>query len=116
MIDFYKIDNNIITELKEIENDGIYALTKEKEIIGYGIKTKDCKNKLQIIIKEEYRSNGYGKLLFGKMLEELKKENYNEIKLTFNRDNYRIKNIIIYYGGIQLHTNEKEETYILSIK
>lgn len=36
--------------------------------------------------------------------------------LTFKRDNYRIKSIIKYYGGVQLHTNKIEEVYILPIK
>ena len=115
-MNFYQIDKKLIN-ITNIENiHKAYALENEKKIIGYGITTNNVNNKIEIYIKEEYRSNGYGKILFGKMLEELKKENYKEIKLVYSRDNYRIRNIIEYYGGKQLYTNEKEESYILPIK
>lgn len=115
-MNFYKIDANLLKILNLKENTNAYALEKDKTIIGYGIITNDNNSKIEIFIKEEHRCNGYGKYLFRKMLEELKKENYKEVKLTFKRDNYRIKNIISYYGGLQLNTNEIEETYILPIK
>ena len=116
-MDFYKLEkNSYLKGLNIKENYEVYALEKNNIIIGYGILTENNDNKIEIFIKEEYRGNGYGKYIFGKMIEELKKEKYKEIKLTFKRDNYRIKNIIIYYGGLQLHTNEIEENYILPIK
>lgn len=114
-MEFYKIDNKLLNTLNINDNDTTYVLEKDDIVIGYGIITKENKNKIEIFIKEEYRSNGYGKYLFGKMLEELKKDNYKKIELTFKRDNYRIKNIIVYYGGLQLRTGLKEETYMIPI-
>lgn len=113
---FYKLENNIIKNMNIKEDSEVFALEKENTIIGYGIIDKKNINELEIFIKEEYRSNGYGKLLFAKMLEELKKQNYKEVKLAFSRNNYRIKSIIINFGGLQIHTNANEETYIVPIK
>ena len=113
-MDFYKIDNKIINNLKE--DADAYVLEKYKNIIGYGVVSVDNNNIIEVFIKEEYRSNGYGKLLFGKMLEVLKIKKYKEVTLTIKKDNYRIKNIISYYGGKQLYTNNEEESYILPIK
>lgn len=113
---FYKIDNKVLNDFNLKENDNAYILENEKNIIGYGIITFDSNNIIEIFIKEEFRGNGYGKYLFGKMLEELKKENYKDIKLTIKKENYRIKNIITFYDGKQLYTNEQEEAYILELK
>ena len=35
--------------------------------------------KIYIFIKEELRGNGYGKILFGKILEEIKKEGFEKV-------------------------------------
>lgn len=113
---FYQIEKNLIKTLSLEDINMAYALEHNNNIIGYGLLTTNSNNIVEIIIKEEYRSNGYGKYLFGKMLEELKKQNYKDIKLTINKENYRMKNIIIYYGGQQLCTLSTEEMYILPIK
>lgn len=112
----YKIDKKILNNPNLKETDNTYALEKDKKVLGYGIISQNRNNIIEIFIKEEERGNGYGKLLFGKMLEQLKRENYKDIKLTIKKENYRMKNIIIFYGGQQLHATPLEESYILPIK
>lgn len=114
-MNFYKLDEKMINSLNIKETSEAYALEENNEIIGYGIILNNDNSKIEIFIKEEYRSNGYGKLLFRKMLEELKKQSYKEIKITFQKNNYRIKNIIVALGGLQLRTDHQEETYLVPI-
>ena len=114
-MDIYQMDNKIINNLNLKETTSGYILEKEGNVIGYGIISYDSNNIIEIVIKEEYRSNGYGKYLFGKLLEVLKKQDYKDIKLTIKKENYRIKNIITYYGGQQLCTFPNEESYIIPI-
>lgn len=113
---FYKLIEKNSNNFEFDETNTTYILEKEKTIIGYGFLKSDSNNVIEIFIKEEYQSNGYGKYLFSKMHEVLKNENYKDIKLTIKKDNYRIKNIIIFYGGKQLYTTATEESYILPIK
>ena len=113
---FYEVKKEDITTIDKEQMEKCYVLKKDNDIVGYGVIKNADINKVQIFIKEEFRSNRYGKFLFGKMLEELKKDNYKDIKFLIKKEEYRIKNIIIYYGGLHLYTDKEEECYILPIK
>lgn len=116
MLTLKKIEESLMQTLNIDKSSEAFALYKEDVIIGYGLIYGKSIKQIEIFIKEEYRSNGYGKILFGRMLGELKKKNIKNIKIIFPRENYRIKNIIISFGGIQANTNQKEDTYFLSIE
>ena len=113
---FYEVKKETLNDINNEKIIKAYVLEKDKDILGYGIITNTDINKIQVFIKEEYRSNGYGKYLFGKMVEEIKKENYKDVNFVIKKENYRIKNIIVYFGALHLYTDKEEECYVLPIK
>lgn len=101
--------SKIIIENKEDIKE-VYEFIKNDNKIGYGIIKNNNEDQLQIFIYEDYRSNGYGKLFFGKMLETIKQD----IRVKTN-DNHMI-NIIDFYNGKELSRNKGMRVFLIPKK
>lgn len=77
---------------KESIND-FYLFKVDGKKVGYGFTTNISDDMIKIYIDEEYRSNGYGKILFGKMLELF------DCDVKLKTSNKHMYNIICSYGG-----------------
>ena len=64
MIDLIECNERIDT----IDYEYCYKLVKDGKEIGLSTINKDKQNVLYIFIRKELRGNGYGKILFSKML------------------------------------------------
>lgn len=116
MINLEKVDKRIEEILEVVDYEDIYKLVKDDKIIGYGTINKDKENYIYIYIEELSRENGYGKLLFSKMLEEVKKANFKEIKVVFRRDNIQMLKIVSGVGGVHISSKEENVQYVIPIK
>ena len=116
MIDFIKIDNKIdkITEI--VDYKYMYKLNKDNKTIGYGTINNDEENGIFIYIEKESRGNGYGRELFLKILEEMKKEGYKEVKIIFNRENIQMLKIVTKEGGLHISSMDENVQYVVPIK
>lgn len=97
-----------IVELKNLNivNAKKYALMDGDKQIGYGY-IKNCDiNPIEIYVSEEYRSNGYGKFLFSKLVDIAERKGIVAFKFEIELSNYRMINIILNAGGKRLqHIN-----------
>lgn len=116
MIEIVKTNKKIEEILKIVDYKSIYKMIKDEKVIGYGTINKDQENVIYIFIQEEYRGNGYGKILFHKMIEETKKEGFKEIKLKFERNNIQMLKIVTKEGGLHLSTMGENVQYLIPIK
>lgn len=115
-MNFTKLEKNLIKELNiNIDKkDEVYALIKDKKIIGIGIIYID-KNTINLCISENYQSNGYGTILFKNLLKKLKEYNYKEICIQVQRENVKLRKIIEKYENINISTNNGILEYIVKI-
>ena len=81
-----------------------YKLVKDNQSLGFGT------------INKEQRGNGYGKILFSKMLEETKKMGYDKVKITFSRKNEPMLKIATDNGGQQTSFDEDSVKYVFPLK
>ena len=107
------------TKYPEIYNDSCdkyIFVNDKKDILGIATIDNSVKvNKIKISILDEYRGNGYGKMLFQKLIEEYK-SNYNDINLRFEvNDENRINSILYRFGGINISNNNGKLLYILPV-
>lgn len=93
-----------------------YKLVEDDKTIGAGTINKDKENLMYIFVKQELRGNGYGKILFSKMLDEAKKIGYKEIPLTFPKENIQMVKIVNDNGGLHISTDEDEVKYVIPLK
>lgn len=93
-----------------------YKLVKDNQPLGFGTINKDKENALFIFINKEQRGNGYGKILFSKMLEETKNIGYNEVKIIFSKENTPMIKIADDNGGKQISADEGSIKYVFSLK
>lgn len=96
--------------------DYCYKLVKGNQPLGFGTINKDKENALFIFINKEQRGNGYGKILFSKMLEETKNIGYNEAKITFSKENTPMLKIATDNGGKQIQSDEDSVKYLFLLK
>ena len=96
--------------------DYCYKLVKDNQPLGFGTINKDKENALFIFINKEQRGNGYGKILFSKMLEETKEIGFNEVKIAFSKENMPMVKIAEDNGGKQSSSDENSVKYIFSLK
>lgn len=71
-------------EYKIKEENQKFILIKEGNEVGYLNYTKDLEGDLiieSIFIKEEYRGEGYAKIVFNEFIEKAKKEQYRIIPI-----------------------------------
>lgn len=109
---------NLISEdsIHPEKYDYCYKLVKDNQPLGFGTINKDKENAVFIFINKEQRGNGYGKILFSKMLEESKKIGYNEVKITFSKENSPMRKIAADKGGIEISSDEDSVKYVISTK
>jgi len=113
MIDLIKIDKKIEEILEIVDYKNIYKLVKDDKTIGYGTINKDIENLIYIFIEEKSRGEGYGHLLFEKMVEEVKKDGAKEIRLIFRKDNIKMLKIVTRAGGLHLSTIGENVKYVV---
>ena len=102
--------------LPSVNFDKCFQFIKDDRPLGVGTINKDKENLIYIYIKQELRGNGYGKVLFSKMMEEAKKEGYQEVKVTFPKDNIQMVKIVDDNGGVEQSVNENEVKYVIPLK
>ena len=116
MIDFVKVNEGMKTNLPIEEYDSCYKLVKGDQTIGFGTINKNKENALFIFIREQERGNGYGKILFSKMLEETKNQGYKEAKIEFRKQNTPMLKIATENGGLHISTDGDTVKYLIPIK
>ena len=102
--------------LPSVNFDQCFKLLKDDRPLGVGTINKDEENLIYIYIKQELRGNGYGKILFSKMMDVAKKKGFEEIKLTFPKDNIQMVKIVDDNNGIQQSVIDDEVKYIVPLK
>ena len=72
----------------------------------------------RVIVKKEFRGKGYGKKIMNNIIEYAKKENYEEISLGVNLDNYIAFKLYVDLGftKIQYIGEDSEGKYVKLIK
>lgn len=116
MIELVEVDKRIESILEIVDYKKIYKLVKDDKIIGYGTINKDIENLVYIFIEENSRGEGYGKLLFSKMLEKVRIEGFKEIRLVFRRNNIQMLKIIKGVEGLHISSIGEEVKYVVPIK
>lgn len=101
--------------LPSVKFEKCFKFEKDGRTLGVGTINKDKENLIYIYIKQELRGNGYGKILFSKMMEQAKKEGHQEIKVTFPKDNIQMIKIVDDNGGLQQATNNNQVKYIIKL-
>ena len=97
-----------ITDLSNVYQ--FYLLKQNNMIIGFGkINNDECENKVEMYILTECRGNGYGKFLFGKLLEELKNEKIKDVSVFIDSQNIIQRKIVEDFNGI-LVCKDKEKS------
>lgn len=100
-----KLEKYILMDTKENDNIiGIATINDEVET-----------NKISVNILENYRSNGYGKLMFQKILREYK-ANYiaDELRFEVNEQN-EFNNILHKFGSINIANKNGTLVHILPL-
>lgn len=115
MIELIKIDKKVDAILEIVDYETLYRLVKDNKTIGLGTINKDKENGIYIYIEENLRGNGYGKILFSKIIEEVKKKGLKEIRVTFNKENIQILKIVHGNRGVHLSTNKEKVKYLIPI-
>ncbi len=117
MISIRKANESVIEFLNlPVEFIEIYELVKDDFVIGYGVINKDVKNMITVYILEEYRGNGYGKILFEMLLEKIKEMGHKEIYLTFDKNNIMMKKIVIAKNGLEISNDNDKVTYVIPVR
>lgn len=115
MIEFIEIDEEIKKILGLDLSENVVLVKKDSNVIGCGkINKQDC-GKTYIFIETEYRGNGFGKLLFEKILEEYKKIGFADISISFSNDNIIIKKIVTGAKGIPVSVINNNVTYVIPL-
>ena len=104
----YVKDGEYIAEISIIynKNDVDYSIPGKRLYIS------------RIIVKKALRGNGYGKKLMNHVIEYAKKENYEELSLGVNLDNYIALNLYVKLGfnKIQYIGEDSDGKYVKLIK
>lgn len=116
MVELIKVDKKIDLISEIVDYDFLFKLVKDDKTIGYGTINKDKENLIYIYIEEDFRGNNYGKFLFLKMIEEIEKLGYKEIKVKFPKENIQMLKVVKSAGGLHLSSNENEVKYIIKLK
>lgn len=101
------INENLYVLIKEDENIivGVCALTYHEDDYDYlyeGAWLTDLPYMVmhRIAVKKEYRSMGYGKLLFGVFIEVAKKKGYRSLRIDTHENNTRMRKILDDFGFV----------------
>ena len=111
---------NIIKGITENKMPITILLTNEKELIGfYQIVEDDNDNTIysqwiaNLIIKEQYRNKGYGKILINTISKYIKKYNISKIYLHSRHKNFYEKFGFKIYKKLNLNDNIERNIYLL---
>lgn len=117
MTDLVVIDKKNYPKIYDESMDKYLLIDQNKNIVGLSTIDDALEfNKIKINIIEEYRGNGYGKLLFNKTLEEYKKK-YNDKELIFKIHNQNLFNNILYkFGAVNIDNDDGILEFILPLK
>ena len=103
-----------ITDLSQVYQ--FYLLKQNNMIIGFGkINNDECENKVEMYILTESRGNGYGKFLFGKLLEELKNEKIKDISVFIDTKNIVQRKIVEDFNGILVSKDKEKSKFIIPL-
>lgn len=96
-----------LVELKvsDKENSVKYKLVSEDKELGYGYIFDRETNPIEVFVEKEYRSNGYGKLLFNSLLKILKSKGLKGTIFVIDVENFSMLNIIKQAGAVELSRN-----------
>lgn len=98
------------------ENSDKYIIKKENITIGEGYIFNREDNQIFVYIKPEFRSNGYGSLLFEKLLNIVKKGDIKILKFKIETQNVCGINIICKFGAVLLSASKDYTHYVLKVK
>ena len=116
MIELINGEDTFEKALPNVNYDKCFKLVKDGRPLGVGTINNDKENQIYIYIKQELRGNGYGKVLFSKMMEQAKKEGYQEVKVTFPKNNIQMIKIVNDNGALHLSTNKNKVKYVIPLK
>ncbi len=115
-----QIKKEIIKGITENKMPITILLTNEKELIGfYQIVEHDNDNTIytpwiaNLIIKEQYRNKGYGKILINTITKYMKKYNISKIYLHSRHKNFYEKFGFKIYKKLNLNDNIERNIYLL---
>ena len=116
MTNLVLIDKENYPRIYDESIDKYLLIYEQKNIIGISTINNSLNfNKIRINIIDDYRGNGYGKLLFQKTLDEYKNK-YNDKELYFKVQNKNLFNIILYkQGAVNINNDDGILEYILPL-
>ena len=97
------------------ENSTKYLLTKDDKEIGCGYIFSRLVNPIEIYIKEEARSNGYGKMLFIKLLQIIHDSDRTNLMFEIEIQNHEMNNILSSLGGRHVGTNNGKNRWVMPV-
>lgn len=104
----YTKDEEYIAEISIVfnKNDEDYSIPGKRLYIS------------RVIVKKDYRGNGYGKKLTNHIIEYAKKEKYEELSLGVNLDNFIALNLYVKLGfdKIQYIGEDSDGKYVKLIR
>ena len=92
-----------------------YRFAKDDKTIGAAAINKAEEDNVYIFIKKDYRGNGYGKILFSNIIEELKQKNYSKVIVCFDKNNIQMTKIINDNNGLHISTDKEIVKYLIPI-
>ena len=116
MIKLIKSNKGLKTEVLPKEYESAYKLVKDDKTIGFGTINNDKENALYIYINEEERGNGYGKILFSKMLDQTKSIGCDRPQITFAKENIPMTKIAVDNGGTLISSDGETVKYRIPTK
>lgn len=116
MTNLVLIDKDNYPKIYDESIDKYLLIDEQKNIIGISTINDSLNfNKIRINILDDYRGNGYGKLLFQKTLDEYKSK-YNDKELFFKVQNKNLFNIILNkQGAVNIDNDDGILEYILPL-
>ncbi|MDD3822116.1 MAG: GNAT family N-acetyltransferase [Bacilli bacterium] len=115
MIELEKINEEIKSFLKISPLDHNYLFKVDNVIMGCGRINTDGTNKIEFLILNQYRGNGYGEILFNELIKEVKRLGYKEIFITLANDNIKAKRIVEKGKGLQISSQPGTVKYVIPI-
>lgn len=118
-MEFVKVDKSFCNQLflDELSSDSDVYILKDDTILGYGFIYNTNKDMIYFHILEEYRGNGYGTILFQKILDVLKEQKkLNSIELAIPAEDVRCNRILKKFGGVETHSENKKVYYVIPLE
>ena len=97
------------------ENSIKYLLTQDNKEIWCGYIFAREINPIEIYIIEEMRSNGYGKLLFTKLLQIAYDSGRVNLVFDIELQNYKMNNILSSLGAQHIGKNEEKNRWVIPV-